>query len=126
MGTSASSNGPGPGVPLVPPWVPPLPLPIPPVPPADGQGPGPADRDGQNGPPASNPQQPAQAQPPPLAPSGRFLGARLNFGKFSGVGGNRRDMQRGLRDYVRKGYGGRANAVRRFGGTASTAGNLYG
>ena len=129
MGTSASSNGPGPGVPLVPPWVPPLPplpLPVPPVPPADGQGPGPADGDGQNGPPALNPQQPAQAQPSPIAPAGRFLGARLNFGKFSGGGGNRRDMQRGLRDYVRKGYGGRANAVRRFGGTASTAGNLYG
>ena len=32
----------------------------------------------------------------------------------------------GLRDYVRKGYGGRATAVRRFGGTASTAGHLYG
>jgi hypothetical protein len=130
MGTSGSSNGPGPGVPLVPPWVPPippLPLPVPPVPPADGQGPGPADGDGQNGPPAPNPQQPAQqAQPSPIAPAGRFLGARLNFGKFSGGGGNRRDMHRGLRDYVRKGYGGRANAVRRFGGTASTAGNLYG
>jgi hypothetical protein len=35
-------------------------------------------------------------------------------------------MQRGLREYVRKGYSGRANAVKRFGGTASTAGNLYG
>jgi hypothetical protein len=35
-------------------------------------------------------------------------------------------MRRGLRDYVRKGYGGRANAVRRFSGTVSTAGNLYG
>jgi hypothetical protein len=129
MGTSASSNGPGPGVPLVPPWVPPvppLPLPAPLVPPPDGQEPGPADGDGENGPPAPNAQQPAQAPPSPIAPAGRFLGARLNFGKFSGGGGNRRDMQRGLRDYVRKGYGGRANAVRRFGGTASTAGNLYG
>jgi hypothetical protein len=35
-------------------------------------------------------------------------------------------MQRGLRDYVRKGYRGRESAVRRFGGTASTAENLYG
>jgi hypothetical protein len=129
MGTSGSSNGPGPGVPLVPPWVPPvppLPLPVPPVPPADGQSAEPADGDSQNGPLAPNPQQSAQAQQSPIAPTGRFLGARLNFGKFSGGGGNRRDMQRGLRDYVRKGYGGRANAVRRFGGTASTAGNLYG
>jgi hypothetical protein len=35
-------------------------------------------------------------------------------------------MQRGLRDYVKKGYGGRSTAVKRFGGTASTAGALYG
>jgi len=35
-------------------------------------------------------------------------------------------MRRGLREYVRKGYGGRQTAVRRFGGTASTAGTLYG
>jgi len=54
------------------------------------------------------------------------LGARLNLGKFARGGGERRYLQRGLRDYVRKGYGGRATAVQRFGGTASTAGNLYG
>jgi hypothetical protein len=35
-------------------------------------------------------------------------------------------MRRGLSDYVRKGYSGRARAVQRFAGTASTAGNLYG
>jgi hypothetical protein len=35
-------------------------------------------------------------------------------------------MRRALRAYVRKGYGGRATAVRRFGGTASTAGALFG
>lgn len=35
-------------------------------------------------------------------------------------------MQRGLRHYVRSGYGGGGTAVRRFGGTASTAGALYG
>lgn len=127
MGTSASSNGPGGGVPLVPPWVPP----VPPMPSPDGQGAAPADGDGQNGsPPASpNRQQPAQAQPSPMAPAKRFLGARLNFGKFAGSGGGGaggRQMRRGLRDYVRKGYGGRENTVKRFGGTASTAGNLYG
>jgi hypothetical protein len=54
------------------------------------------------------------------------LGARLNFGKFASGGGDQRHMQRGLRDYVKKGYGGRETTVRRFGGTASTAGNLYG
>jgi hypothetical protein len=131
MGTSASSNGPGGGVPLVPPWVPPMPpMPplIPPVPPPDEQGAGPANGDGESGPaPAPpSPQPPTQGLPSPIAPAGRFGRARLNFGKFARGGGGRRDMRSGLRDYVRKGYGGRANAVRRFGGTASTAGNLYG
>ena len=135
MGTSASSNGPGGGVPLVPPWVPPVPPAIPPVPPPDGQDAAPADGNGQNEPAPSgpNPQQTQPQQPSPLAPAGRFQGARLNFGKFAGGGeggggggaGNRH-MRRGLRDYVRKGYKGRESAVRRFGGTVSTADRLYG
>jgi hypothetical protein len=124
MGTSSSSNRPGSGVPLVPPWVPPLP----PVPPADEHGAGPADGDGHDVPakviPSPQPRAPVPVSP--IAPAGRFGPTRLNFGKFARGGGGRRDMQRGLRDYVRKGYGGRGNAVRRFGGTASTAGNLYG
>lgn len=136
MGTSASSNGPGSGVPLVPPWVPPLPppQPVPPVPPTapqDGQGAVPADGNGQGGPAptATNPQQAAPPLASPTAPAGRFQGTRLNFGKFASGGGGGaggRNMRRGLREYVRKGYGGRQNAVRRFGGTASTAGALYG
>ncbi|MBE0613813.1 MAG: hypothetical protein IH604_09130 [Burkholderiales bacterium] len=126
MGTSASSKGPGGGVPMVPPWVPPAS----PNPPQDGDGAAPTDGDGPDGqlptgPNQSPPQQPAQAQPSPLAPAARFGGTRLNLGKFA-RGGDRRDMRRGLRDYVRKGYGGRATAVKRFGGTASTAGTLYG
>jgi len=35
-------------------------------------------------------------------------------------------MRRGLGNYVKRGYGGREGAVRRFGGTATTAGALYG
>jgi len=118
MGTSASSKGPGAGVPMVPPWVPP----VPPNPSHDGDG-----QDGQSPttPDQSAPQQPAQTQPSPIAPTARFGGARLNLGKF-GRSGDRQDMQRGIRDYVRKGYGGRATTVRRFGGTVSTAGTLYG
>lgn len=110
---------------MVPPWVPPAP----PNPPQDGEA-GLADGGGQDAqPPATSnqsvPQQPAQVQPSPIAPPARFGGARLNLGKF-GRSGDRRDMQRGLRDYVLKGYGGRATAVSRFGGTASTAGVLHG
>lgn len=111
---------------MVPPWVPP----VPPNPPQDGDGAGPTDGDGQDGqspttPNQSAPQQPAQALPSPIAPASRFGGARLNLGKF-GRDGDRQDMQRGIRDYVRKGYGGRATALRRFGGTAATAGTLHG
>jgi hypothetical protein len=118
MGTSASSKGPGGGVPMVPPWVPdPVPQDLPQagddLPPVDSQ------------PDQVVPQQPAQQQPSPLAPRARFGGTRLNLGNFA-RSGNRRDMQRGLRDYVRNGYGGRATAVRRFGNTAATAGQLYG
>ena len=128
MGTSASSKGPGRGVPMVPPWVPdPV---LPPNPPQDGDNAAPIGGDGKEGQPPAGPNQPApqqppQAQPSLIAPAARFGGARRNLGNFA-RGGGRRDMQRGLRDYVRKGYGGRATAVRRFGGTASTAGALYG
>ena len=54
-----------------------------------------------------------------------FWWRTANLGKFA-RSGDSRDMGRGLRDYVRKGYGGGGTAVRRFGGTASTAGALHG
>lgn len=126
MGTSASSKGPGGGVPMIPPWVPP----VPPNPPQNPDQAEPTTDAGQDGPsPAPPDQSPAQQaiqpQSSPIAPARRFVGARLKLGKF-GREGDRRYMQRGLKDYVRKGYGGRATAVRRFGGTAETAGTLYG
>src|ERR1700761_1377099 len=107
MGTSASSNGPGGGVPMVPPWVPDL---VPPSAPNDGNDAAPSGGDGRNGqlpagPNQPAPQQPTQAQPSPIAPTARFGGARRNLGKFA-RGSGTRDMRRGLRDYVRKGYGG--------------------
>jgi hypothetical protein len=94
---------------MVPPWVPdplaPNPLPVPPQQPA--------------------PLQPQQSQPPPTAPKGRFRGARLHLGNFA-HSGDQRELRRGLRDYVRSGYGGRATVVRRFGGTVATADALHG
>lgn len=130
MGTSASSKGPGSGVPMVPPWVP---DPVPPSLPADGDGTGPADGGDQGGQqtPGQNqsaPQTAPTTQPPrisPIAPAGRFGGARRSLGNFASSG-DARDMRRGLRHYVRSGYGGGGTAARRFGGTASTAGALYG
>lgn len=125
MGTSASSKGPGGGVPLVPPWVP---DPVPAAPQAAGDGNAPVDGENQNGAdgqPQNKPVQPMpQAQLSPLAPAHRFTGARLNFGKYA-QGGKQRDLRRGLRAYVRKGYGGRSTATQRFGGTTATANALY-
>jgi len=125
MGTSASSKGPGGGVPMVPPWVP---DPVPPnQPPPEENAAGPADGEGQNGQqnPAQNQPGPAVPHPSPIAPAARFGGARRSLGSFAS-GGDSGDLRRGLRHYVRSGYGGGGTAVRRFGGTATTAGALDG
>src|SRR5262245_43833037 len=111
MGTSQSSRGPGGGVPLVPPWVPPPPVN------ADGGVP-PDTSDGQDV--SSLP-----ALGSPLAAPGRFGSARLALGSFA-RSGDLASMRRGCSEYVRKGYGGHAGASRRFEGTARTAGSLYG
>lgn len=130
MGTSASSNGPGGGVPLVPPWVPPLPQ-APQGAPQDAQGTGLGDGSDQGSPQPTNPN-PMQTGPLvelPTAVAGRFKGVRLNLGRFAAGGGGSaggKSLRRGLKAYVRKGYGGRQNAVKRFGGTVSTAAALYG
>ncbi len=117
MGTSASSRGAPSGVPFVPPWVPD-------APPADGQDGGEGDAGDQQTPEA----QPAPAAPPlpvPLAPPGRFGPSRISLGKYARSGSSD-EMRRGLGHYVGKGLGGAGTATRRFGGTVSTAGTLYG
>ena len=88
MGTSASSKGPGGGVPMVPPWVP---DPVPPNPPQDGDGGAPTDGKSPASPNQPLPQQPVQAQPSPIAPRARFSGARLNLGNFARGGDRRAD-----------------------------------
>ncbi|WP_318886351.1 Qat anti-phage system associated protein QatB [Sinorhizobium meliloti] len=79
--------------------------------------------------PASPPDTPAQPPGPPppvpVAPAARFRGARRSLGEFARTGDSR-DLRRGLGHYVRSGYGGSPTATRRFGGTAATAGSLYG
>ena len=120
MGTSQSSNGSPGGVPMVPPWVPDVPDPVPPT--GDPVAP-PGGGDGGSGIPSA---QPAPAPPPmPIAPSGRFAGARRNLGSFAS-GGDKGAMRRGVGQYFKGGYGGGATAVRRFGGTARTAAGLFG
>ena len=119
MGTSSSGAGPGKGVPLVPPWVPD------PLNPADGESP--QDPHNQDPPtqPAPEPQPVPAHQPSPLAPSGRFRAARTSLGNFA-RNGSANDMRRGIGHYIRKGYSGAASATQRMGGTAHTAGTLYG
>jgi len=130
MGTSQSSGGPGPGVPMVPPWTPPAPPPEPPAPePAAPEQSPPAPPAGDDPPvaPASpNPMvplfQPALAAPA-LAPAGRFRGTRRSLGDYA-RSGNRDDLKRALGHYVRSGYSGSATAAARLGGTATTAQSL--
>ena len=109
MGTSASSSGPGSGVPLIPPWVsdPDFPLPNAPN----------GDEEQENRIP--------QSPPPQAAPMGRFRGARVNLGEFAGSGSGY-SLRRGIGQYVRTGLGGSRNGSRRMAGTARRAGALYG
>ncbi|MCP4617037.1 MAG: hypothetical protein GY844_11440 [Bradyrhizobium sp.] len=121
MGTSQSSDGPGAGVPMVPPWTPAAPQdPVPPAPPPAGE-PEVPPADGVPAPPPAAP--PAGVQPPLLAPDRRFGGVRSSLGDFA-RSGDGRDLRRGLGHYVRSGYGGANTATQRFGGTAQTAGSL--
>lgn len=102
MGTSQSSNGPGAGVPLVPPWA----DHIEPEPPREDT---PVETDTEN--------------PAPLAPPRRFRDARRGLGNYA-RSGDTRLLRRSLGHYVRTGYGGSGTMSRRLGGTASTAGRL--
>ncbi|HYT88944.1 MAG TPA: Qat anti-phage system associated protein QatB [Gemmataceae bacterium] len=75
---------------------------------------------------ADTPNAPAASpQPAPVAPPGRFGPSRSSLGHYA-RSGSTDDMRRGLGHYVGKGLGGSGTAVRRFAGTARTAGTLYG
>ena len=100
MGTSASSSGPGGGVPLVPPWVP------------DAGAP---ESVGKRDP----------AAPRPTAPPARFGPARRKLGDFA-RSGERASLRRGLASYVGRGLGGARNATHRLGGAAARSGVLFG
>ncbi|MBT2495611.1 hypothetical protein J7E45_08325 [Microbacterium sp. ISL-59] len=106
MGTSQSSEGPGPGVALVPPW-------------ADDvdETSDEAERD------EVAPEEAAETKPVPVAPAGRFRDSRTALGRFA-RSGNSQDLRRALRHYVQSGYGGSGTMTRRLGGTAATAGRL--
>jgi hypothetical protein len=140
MGTSQNSDGPGKGVPMVPPWTPPLPpVPPPPVPPQPPQLPEPpfppVNEPSDDGLPDSDDVRPEDDDsnerdpkavpnaPAPIAPPGRFGGARRGLGEYAG-NGDRNSLRKSLREYVRHGYGGAKTTTARFGGTAAVAGML--
>ncbi|HEY0197927.1 MAG TPA: Qat anti-phage system associated protein QatB [Rhodanobacter sp.] len=120
MGTSTSSNGPGPGVPLVPPWAPPAPPALPVDPSGAPEPPAP-----DASPDAISAAPDAVTAAPGIAPERRFLPTRRALGDF-GRAGNRDDLRKALGNYVKRGYGGAATAARRMSGTATTAGALGG
>lgn len=104
MGTSQSSKGPGPGVPLVPPWADDIDPPVVPDEPS-----------------SENEKDAGELEP--LAPRARFRDARRGLGRFVGSGDNRY-LRRTLGHYVRTGYGGSGTMSRRLGSTAATASRL--
>jgi len=118
MGTSQSSKGSPSGVPMVPPWVPDIPLPERP------------DEEGNFDEQLEEPSVPETTpeidtnQPTPIAPPSRFGGAKRSVGDYA-KSGDRTSMQKGLGQYVKKGYGGSSTATRRMAATAQTAQALF-
>ena len=128
MGTSASSKGPGSGVPMVPPWVP---ASAPPPPPEEEGVNLSAGAEEDSGSPELDQSKSVAVPLPsapviaPVAPPRRFNSARRNLGDFAHTG-DTAAMRRGVGQYFRSGYGGGSRAVARFGGTASPANAIYG
>lgn len=116
MGTSQRSDGPGPNVPLLPPWTPdPPPEPPPPDEPHEPDRPdGPPDR------PVPRPPSPPRDT---TAPPRRYADTRRQLGRF-GRTGNTRSLRSGLRHYVSTGSGGAARAASRLAGASYTAQRL--
>lgn len=118
MGTSGSSRGPGSGTPLVPTW-----LDQPTASPITGDDGSSTDDSeaGQGGKPIARP----LIQPPPV--SARFQSARTNFTRFARSGGSDTGaLRRAVRDYIRSGTRGSANATSRMGSARNTASGVLG
>lgn len=120
MGTSASSGGPGGGVPFDPPWLddiaPDIPwegiLP-------DDQG---NENNNQGEDQPAEPSQPTEQQD--IAPSRRFQSARLNLTDFVHTG-NPRSFRSAMGHYSRTGMGGARNVARRMRTSSKSASVLF-
>lgn len=111
MGTSQSSNGPGAGVSLVPPWADESVTP----PGEEGQAQVASEMDDQQPTPA--------AEQGDLAPQRRFVSTRRHLGQFAKTG-DKQSMRAGVGHYISSGYGGSKTFARRMAGTANTARSL--
>lgn len=112
MGTSQRSDGPGPKVPLLPPWTP---DPPPESPPDEPKAPNDPDR-----PAPPPPQSPPRDTP---APARRYADTRRQLGRF-GRSGDSQSLRSGLRHYVTTGSGGAVRAANRLAGSSYTAQRL--
>ena len=118
MGTSRSSDGPGPGVPFDPPWLDDIETPTPgDGPPPDDQKPDDADSD--NG----QPQPPSE--PPDVAPRARFGAARRALGEFARTG-KEDAFRRAVGHYSRTGMGGARRAANRMRTSARSGASAFG
>lgn len=115
MGTSQSGRGPGPNVPIIPPWVPEI------------EEPSENDED-QNTKPNDNGNEGHESggdnDSSTTAPTARFNNSRRNLSSFTRTG-NSGDLKKSVGHYFNKGYGGSKTATRRFAGTTRTAITLY-
>ena len=121
MGTSASSSGPGSGVPFDPPWLDNI------APALPGEGIQPANQgNGDNGNQEDNqpnePSQPVEQQE--NAPSRRFQNARRNLADFVRTG-NQGSFRSAMGNYSRTGMGGARNVARRMRTSTKSASNLF-
>lgn len=126
MGTSQSSNGSPSGTPMVPPWTPDIASSQQPETGVDGSTSDDTSDSGTTPTVEGNGNSPDQEanKGSPIAPSSRFGGARRNMGEYARTGDSS-SMKKGLKQYVRKGYGGNATATKRLASTATTAQSLF-
>ncbi|MFC1734744.1 Qat anti-phage system associated protein QatB [Candidatus Hydrogenedentota bacterium] len=117
MGTSASSTGPGSGVPFDPPWL----DDIAPLQPGEEM---PSDDVNQEGGEHEQPPQFA-TNPPEIAPPRRFYSARRALGTFVRTG-EQESFKKSAGHYSRTGMGGARNVASRMRTSTMTGANLFG
>lgn len=122
MGTSASSTGPGPGVPFDPPWLDDIETPTP------GDAPPPGEQNGDQKPDNAD-SEIDQPQLPPnpddVAPPARFRAARRALGEFAHTG-NKDAFRKAVGHYSRTGMGGARNAANRMRTSARVGAGVFG